>query len=207
MTNLNEQTEPQLEKPGAGLPLMERILLKYYFGPFVAAKNPFSWTEANFQKLHERILLLAESIEPADFETKCLVPRLQGIEDSSRYWSAKMTLEHILIVGTNLREIIIQLSNHANLDLIVDIAKVKPTGQQNREQILSEFRKYCSETIPYLKKNMGDYESPSKLYHPWFGPMSTKMWAWLLVGHGSLHLKQLKEIIKVLEQKKKAASK
>jgi hypothetical protein len=58
------QTEPKLDKPGAGLPLKARMLNQAYY----------------------------KKISRDKLETKVFVPAIQGLEDSSRFWSVAMAL-------------------------------------------------------------------------------------------------------------------
>jgi len=51
-----------------------------------------------------------------------------GIEDSSRYWSVAMALEHLGEVGLNIAVGIVELSRNMTVTVKVDIAELKPKG-------------------------------------------------------------------------------
>src|SRR5262245_52115078 len=91
-----EDPQAQLQPPGAGLPAFELFvsraglrLLKL----FVSREGASRW----FRTEADRVLALARSLDPADATRRVLIPRLAGLEDSSRYWSVCMTLEHLCI--------------------------------------------------------------------------------------------------------------
>jgi len=50
-----------------------------------------------------RILKEAGSVAEGKRDRRVLVPRMRGIEDSSRFWSVNETLEHLLITGLAMR--------------------------------------------------------------------------------------------------------
>ncbi len=80
-------SEPRLEKPGAGLPLGGRILNRLYYGPWVSKRADWESVDRAFTRTNARILELVKKIPHDRLETKILVPPMQGLEDSSRFWS------------------------------------------------------------------------------------------------------------------------
>src|SRR6185369_877237 len=88
--------EPQLARPGAGLPKPELYVARILFAlrRWTSTRDVFS---AVFQKERHAIQQLVRSCGPVSAARRVLIPRVRGLEDSSRYWSVWMTLEHLRI--------------------------------------------------------------------------------------------------------------
>ncbi len=184
----------QLQKPGAGLPFFEALIVKYYFGHYIANKKSAQDNYKTLEIFTHKILSTLEGLSSEQLEQPVLVPKLKGLEDSSRYWSIHMTLEHLLIVGKHMKHILIELSNDRIPPLKVDIAKVKPLGSATSIEVLREFKDFFETVNEDIKKNIGNYDSNSKLYHPWLGETPAKKWHWLLGTHQGIHYNQIKHI-------------
>lgn len=190
--NLNE---PQLDKPGAGVPFFQELAMRLYVGPFVAGQADWDEVDDNFQKLNEKIRKLVGNT-PADRLTKrALVPPQKGLEDSSRYWSVAMCLEHLALVGGHMKTIIIELSHGRVPPVRVDTAAVKPKGEMTGKQAIQVFTKFAETVVSELNAKVKDRKSRAKLKHPWFGPFTAQQWHWLLVGHTLVHYQQIKAIL------------
>jgi hypothetical protein len=194
----NVNAAPQLAPPGAGLPWYHNLMLRFYVGPFVAGRAKWTVSEQTFHKVNGRILKEIEGLTEKQLSTKILVPPQLGLEDSSRYWSIAMVLEHLVIVGEGITQGIMLLSNGKIPPVTVDIAAVKPIGAMSASESVNQFKSFCGEDFKKFLQQVGDKNSPLSLKHPWFGPFKTSQWFWLLGMHGALHLKQIREIKKRL---------
>lgn len=188
----------ELEKPGAALPFLESLFVRYYIGPFVSKK--FTWEEnaARYKKETTKILQLIEGIPAHDLVKKTLVPPIKGIEDSSRNWSIIMTLEHLLIVSGNMAKFVELLSNGIQPEKKVDIAKVKPHEAPDPTQIMEQFKNSVNLAQSTLEK-VKHRNSKLKHYHPWFGRINAGQWFWLMSAHQTLHRTQVEKIIEILK--------
>lgn len=189
----------RLQKPGAGLPLLQRLLLRFYVKPFVAARADWEKDKADFASVNAKILAACDRLNNVELSRRILVPPQAGLEDSSRYWSAAMTLEHMVIVGSGMRDIIIELSQGRVPPVKPDTAKVKPFGRMTAAESLDSFRAFAAGTMEDIDSRLGDRDSATSLDHPWFGAFTARQWHWLLPVHGVIHLKQLREIAKKLK--------
>ncbi len=196
--NQQYQQAPKLAPPGAGIPLLHQLFLRLIVKPFVAAKAPWESSTTSFKKIHSKILKETEGLSHIDLQRRILVPSITGLEDSSRYWSIAMCLEHILIVGNQIKPAIVELSHNREIDKTVSTALVKPLGRNDMDQLISEFTTFVHQTPDEVLKKIKDPESKTTLKHPWFGPFTPKAWYWLLGMHGGIHLKQIREIKKRL---------
>ncbi|HTL12193.1 MAG TPA: hypothetical protein VL588_06885, partial [Bdellovibrionota bacterium] len=102
--------EPQLQKPGAGLPLYQRAYLRLWLKPVVSRRMPREEVRASFDRLAGKLIEKISEIPAELRNTKILVEPIRGLEDSSRYWSLNGVLEHVLIVSQGLETIILMLA-------------------------------------------------------------------------------------------------
>lgn len=191
-------SEPQLQKPGAGLPYFENLFLKHIFMPVTLKIMPWHESQKMFSEQTEKILGLYQSIKPEDRTKKVLIPRLMGLEDSSRYWSANMTLEHIMMVTLGMVNIIEALGAEKTLTSVVNTANVKPKGVSD-EDMVSHF---WEDMHTYAERVGDDFKNKNSVTthaHPWFGPLNTHGWHSLLPIHHNTHRRQLEKIIQGLD--------
>jgi hypothetical protein len=138
------------------------------------------------------ILALAEGTDPSLASQRVLINRLRGLEDSSRYWSLYMTIEHLCIVNRFIIDVINSLLKGQKPQVVVSTAAVKPNEQVN-QNVVTLFRSICDEfnnTFPTTK----NLESNTTLAHPWFGELNAKQWHYFAGFHMSLHRKQMIKI-------------
>src|SRR5688572_24586146 len=124
----------QLAPPGAGIPPLEITLGKLLFTVLRQTKGP-GWATKHFHAEASTMVRLAGSLAPQAANTEVLIPRIAGIEDSSRNWSVLMTLDHLVIVNSAIIEIIESLSSERLYGRRVSIAEVKPRATQSLETI------------------------------------------------------------------------
>jgi len=198
MTSPHPDTEDailkSLDQPGAGVGLLQQMAMRFYIGPFVAAKSDWETDSARFLDSSKNILSLAEGLDDAALSQKILVPPQRGLEDSSRYWSAAMVLEHLMIVGMGLREIIIRLSQGKVPPGKADTARVKPLGQTPPQTVLQNYKSFAEMVLGQIEAGVKDRDGKAVYAHPWFGKFTARQWHWLLAAHNDIHLRQLRAI-------------
>ncbi len=190
--------QPQLDAPGAGIPLHHRLLFRWVVRPRVAARSDWLKNERLFYKIHGQILNEVSTVDMDHWNAKILIEPQRGLEDSSRFWNIKETLEHIVIVGNGIQHLIVELSHNRMPVTEIDTAKVKPLGQLSAEEALNLFETYSTSCVGKINQNKGPALRGLKWMHPWFGPMNAHEWFWLLPIHAGLHLQQIREIKKKL---------
>jgi hypothetical protein len=184
-----------LDKPGAGIPFYQKLFLNLYVKPFISAKSDWDADTRTFTLINSKLLDAVEKLDEAQLSKRVLVPPQRGLEDSSRYWSAAMALEHLLIVGTGVKKIIISLSQGVVPDGKADTATVKPSGTPTAKDILAQYRDFAAKTPAEVDGAVKDRKSKATFAHPWFGAFTAHQWHWLLAVHTGLHLKQVRAII------------
>jgi hypothetical protein len=189
--------QPQLEKPGAGLPFFEALAVRWYIGPFQSRKNDKDKNLRLFSMAGARILKEAASVPEGKRDEKVLVPRMRGIEDSSRFWSVNDTLEHLLITGEGMRTVILALAEGRVTDYVVRIENFKPKGKFAGGDARPAFKDFVEETAKTLAPLKIEDGGLTHL-HPWLGKFNALQWTWLLAGHSGIHLAQLQAIKKGL---------
>jgi len=194
--SLSQDTTPKLAVPGAGIPFHHKVLLRVYVKPFIAAKSSPEASKKTFEKVTEKILKEVEGLTAEELNQKVLVPPQAGLEDSSRFWSIAMTLEHLGIVGRKLSLAVTALSQNLPINEKADIGKLKPFGQMSSAESLQDFKKFALEE--FSKLPLPGLNPGNRFHHPWFGMMNNREWYWLLGVHQGLHLKQIREIKKGL---------
>lgn len=188
--------EPQLEHAGAGLPFLHQVFLRFWVRPFVAAKSNWDADAKTFEVLNARTLEMVRAAPAEKLSVRVLVPPQRGLEDSSRFWSVAMTLDHMAIVGNGIAGLIVQLSRGTVPDQKVSIAAVKPSPDKPFAESLRAFEEFADKTPALLAQKVENRNSVATLDHPWFGPFTAHQWHWLLAAHQAIHLKQIREILK-----------
>ncbi len=185
---------PKLQEPGAGLPFFEWLVSKYW----VVNRMPYqmSWdeTQAFFDREGQKAVKVFESIPSVLREKRILIDRITGIEDSSRYWSPAMVLEHLIIVGALMSEGVIMLSRGVAPESPIGVADVKPLGGTAADQSIALFLEFLATTSHRMAAEVQDRESKTCLAHPWFGSLDLRQWHWLMAAHQRVHRKQLEAI-------------
>lgn len=194
----NENTIPKLAPPGAGVPWPQRMVMKFFIAPFVAGRTDWKLSQTRFDKITAKILREVDNLSEEELTKKVLVPPQTGLEDSSRFWSIAMTLEHLVIVGRQMNYAITELVSGRIPEGKADTAAVKPLGKLSGKQSVDDFRNFTSVDYKNLVKYIGshDHNSNLKFLHPWFGKITAKQWFWVLSIHHGLHLKQIRKIKK-----------
>lgn len=186
---------PQLEAPGAGLPRMELYISRVGFrlmSVFLSRRRANRW----FQSEAEKILAIVRSLSPEQAARRVLIPRLSGLEDSSRYWSVYMTLEHLCIVDSEIARVTETLAAGHTVPEVVSTAAVKPSDTADTSTI-SHFEQISRDYATRLDA-VKDSRSRLTLRHPWFGELGVTNWHQLGALHHRIHRKQIERIIQLL---------
>lgn len=189
------ETEPQLQPPGAGLPRVELFFAQVGFRALnlvVSRRRASAW----FRAEADRILGLVRALDPAAAARRVLVPRVAGLEDSSRYWSAYMVLEHLVTVDTGIGGVIATLAGGAAPDATVNTADFKPSPAAYATAI-DRFEAVARDYLARVDA-VPDLRTKVRFPHPWFGPLSAIGWHRLAAMHHRIHRKQLERVVALL---------
>jgi hypothetical protein len=192
-----QEPEVQLQPPGAGLPAVELFVARLGFRAlnlFLSRKGASAW----FRAEADRILELARSLKPEDVTRRVLVPRLRGLEDSSRYWSVCMTLEHLVIVDSAISGVIEALVAGVVPARETSTADVKPSPTADGA-VIGRFEATARDYLARVGA-LSDLRTKVSYRHPWFGPLSGLGWHRMAALHHRIHRKQAERIIRLLPQ-------
>jgi len=192
MNALSPIVEPKLAAPGAGLPWLELKIARFGFG-LLSRRMTRAKSNALLNKEWAAIL---ELVRPCNSETgskRVLINRLRGMEDSSRYWSVFMTLDHLRIVNLGIADAIRLLGQGKVPERRADTAAVKPSPDAAID-VLDDFELSCK-LIERCAARVTDLKTKTHYDHPWFGPLDAAGWYFLAGFHLGLHRMQIERII------------
>lgn len=187
------QPPPRLAPPGAGIPTLERLI----GGTILAINRRLgSRTRFNAQFARERaaIASLCANNPDESLRRRVLIPRLRGLEDSSRYWSVWMTLDHLRIVNTQIANVIDALIRGHIPPGKASTAAVKPSESVDAS-IIDAYSAACDHLIAVVdsKPNL---RTTIRFAHPWFGPLDAAGWNAMAAMHMGIHRAQIDRILR-----------
>lgn len=191
-----QPTPPKLAKPGAGLPFFEAFVARYYLLPRTFRRMSWEKADAVFQKQGRILVELSQGLSADRLQTPVLIARIAGIEDSSRFWSPGMVLEHLIIVGTKMMRAIVELSNGVVPAERADVAAVKPKGAYGPGAV-GVFQSFLAQYADTMNREVRDRNSPATFRHPWFGELNAHQWHCIAALHQGIHRKQMQKILGV----------
>ncbi|MDL5050753.1 hypothetical protein QQ054_32660 [Oscillatoria amoena NRMC-F 0135] len=190
-------TQTALQAPGAGLPPAEAFISRHVIFPAMNLALSDARARALFLQEGAQIARMAGRLDHVRLERRVLIPRIRGIEDSSRNWSVAMTIEHLLITGPSMKELILTLRRGQEFHVKVDTADVKPTGK-GLENIVGRFEAFQEEFDRDIKIPFEKSELIQRHVHPWFGPLNARQWNVLAALHTRIHRRQIEWIIALI---------
>lgn len=190
--------EPRLQSPGAGLPWIEALLAKYWILPRHSRKMSWDQSVDWYRIETKKILNLAHGVPKEKWATRVLVPRVRGLEDSSRNWSILETFEHLMRVGEGMAGAVHELGHGRVPNISIQVAAFKPKGALSVQNGEMQFSSCCDRIVEKLTAPTIDRKSNARLYHPWFGDIPAFQWNWLCASHQWIHRAQMIEITKRL---------
>ncbi|MBK8038000.1 MAG: DinB family protein [Verrucomicrobiaceae bacterium] len=189
---MNSPNAPTLAAPGAGLPAPELWIARGLF----ALKRRFGSREAftaRFEQERATIRQLLPTCGPARRGEQVLIPRLCGLEDSSRFWSVWMTLEHLRITNTVFATVIQSLVHGQVPTKKASTADVKPRADLTAD-VEAAYEASCDELLTTVAA-ISDLKTAAKYAHPWFGPLDAAGWHALTATHMAIHRTQIARIV------------
>jgi hypothetical protein len=187
--------EPKLGAPGAGLPWPELKIAKFGFH-FLNRRMTREKSSALLNKERAAILELARPCNAETGSHRVLIKRIPGMEDSSRYWSVFMTLDHLRIVNLSVADAIRLLGQGKVPERRADTAAVKPSPEAAID-VIDDFELSCK-LIERCATRVADLKTKARYAHPWFGPLDAAGWYFLAGFHLGLHRQQIEKILQQL---------
>jgi hypothetical protein len=198
---MNETPEPKLAPPGAGLPKVELLVARGLFAWRLLRGNR-EFFNADFQREQEAIRALIQSCDDESGAERVLIDRVPGLEDSSRYWSVWMTLEHLRIIHGSLKGIIGTLAKEVAPPGKASTAAVKPAAGITMA-VIPEYEKSCDDLLATVAA-IPNLKTRARFAHPWFGPLDAAGWHAMAGNHLAIHRKQIERILSGLPRRRPA---
>jgi hypothetical protein len=183
---------PNLPAWRAGLPKPELWIARLLFVTRRLTGNRDSFT-ARFQQERETFRSLLSSLDAESAARRVLIRRPRGLEDSSRYWSAWMTLDHLRIIHGSIIGIIGALTKGVAPPGEASTARVKPSPAVTAT-VVAEYEKSCDDLLS-LVASSPDLNTKARYAHPWFGPLNAHGWLCLTAMHHGVHHRQLARVL------------
>jgi hypothetical protein len=179
---------PQLAAPGAGLPAPELFIARVLF----RLRRLFSshaGARLRFQRERNLIRMLAGQCSPESGTERVLIRRVPGLEDSSRFWSVWMTLDHLRIVNGEMARVIRALTSGIMPEGTASTAAVKPSPDAKAD-VVPAYEQSC-DALPASVAGSASLRTQLRFAHPWFGPMDAAGWHVLAGDHMGIHRTQI----------------
>ena len=189
---MQTEQEPTLQAPGAGLPWLENRIARIMLGWKSRLGTPANFI-AQFSNERRRIYALIKNCGDDQLSQRVLIARLPGLEDSSRYWSVAMTLDHLRIVHHAFIGILTALSNETIPPGKASTAAVKPSVNVGAEAIAA-YEESCDALLT-CAADIREFNTKARYIHPWFGPMDAHRWLALSSSHMAIHRRQIERIL------------
>ena len=191
--NNDASPSPVLAPPGAGLPAPELFFARLLFGCFRRSQDR-SAVGRLLGEDRDRVLALVRPLPPETAARRVLIDRLRGMEDSSRFWSPWMTVEHLRIVNGAVAATMAALLKGDVPARKASTADVKP-GACLGADCVDGFEESCR-AIERVVASASDLRTRAKFAHPWFGPLDAAGWHAMAAFHMRLHRKQIEAILR-----------
>lgn len=188
---------PQLQAPGAGVPAWQRLAGKYVLLPFWCLRCSWERVPDVLEAQASGLLRVASSLSDEQLQRRVLVPPQIGLEDSSRYHSYSMVLEHLTIVGHAVTRIVVDLSCARRPAGVVRTADLKPRGLAPAVA-LAGYRNMLAAFRHAALDECEDRRSRTRFEHPWFGPLNAFQWLCFAPFHQVIHVAQARAIRRLL---------
>jgi len=183
---------PNLAPPGAGIPAIERLV-----GGAIFAFNRWRGTRerftSQFQRERDAIGRQYRDVDPRTLNQRVLIPRLRGLEDSSRYWSVWMTLDHLRIVNSQMTQVIAALTHGRVPENKASTAAVKPRPDVGPD-VQRAYEESCDRFLAFTA-SCSTLCTPVRYAHPWFGPLDGAGWHAMAGMHMAIHRAQITRIL------------
>ena len=187
----------KFEKAGAGLPEFERLFIRVFLVPIVRISMNWTISRLLIKREIKIIKKLLNNISNKQLQQKMSIQRTFAIEDNSRQFSVNEVLEHLVIAGTLVKNVIETLSKEKEVDFDIKIENVKP--KENKENQLKYFLEFYQDYDKFIK-NLPKKQSKTTKAHPWFVKFNNFDWNIFMFMHTFIHRRQIEAILNKLKR-------
>jgi hypothetical protein len=201
MTHDAPSTPVLLQPPGKGLPFLEQILSRYVFLPMACALMSNREAIETLVVEGQTMVRWIEAASEEEIQQPVLIPKITGIEDSSRYWSALMTLEHLKITSNLMTTTIEALARGEQSSLpVARVEAVKPNTALQKEIVIQEYQQFLNTYPDKMNTLVPHFSKENRHQHPWFWKLNAHEWLCINTLHHRIHKKQVQLILKSFQK-------
>ena len=183
------------DDPNSGLPPFEQFYLNAFFKIGCAFSSDASVLK-NFENSSRDILVAVDENDLGILSQQMLIPRLQGIEHSSRNWSVLMVLDHLAQVNKSIMDTIRTLRNDSQPFQKIHIADFKPNPDVDAD-VIERFRDVNGRYLNFVRSHM-PLKTNLLWEHPWFGLLNGHQWHCLAAVHQRIHRRQIFKVLAMI---------
>lgn len=191
-TSYGVRPMPESEPARSGLPLFEQFYLNLFFKIDCSIRSDKS-ALAEFEASSRDILQVVDSNDLGVLSQEILLPRLQGLQDSSRNWSVLMVLDHLATVNKAIMDTIRSLRSGSHPFEEIALANFQPDENAGADAI-EKFRETNRRYWSFAKSHQPLRTGLTHL-HPWFGELDGHAWHCLAAAHQKIHRRQIYKIL------------
>jgi uncharacterized damage-inducible protein DinB len=184
-------------KAGAGLPEKERLFIRVFLVPIVRITMNWTISRLLIKREVKIIKKLLNNISNKQLQQKMSIKRTFAIEDNSRQFSVNEVLEHLVIAGTLIKNVIETLSQEKEVNFDIKIENVKP--KENKANQLEDFLKFYQDYDNFII-NLPKKQSKMTKEHPWFVKFNNFDWSIFMFMHTFIHRRQIEAILDELKR-------
>jgi hypothetical protein len=107
-----------------------------------------------------------------------------------------MVLEHLVIIGDRVLEILVELTHGRIPRGTVSTAELKPAGAGTPPAALESFLAFLERLRRGTADPTIDTGAAQRFPHPWFGPLRARQWLAFLPMHQRIHIRQARRILR-----------
>ena len=189
---------PRLAPPGAGVPLWQRLGGRYLLLPHFRRRISWDGAPDMLDEQGRSLIEMAAGRSESELTEPVLVPPQIGLEDSSRFFSYAMVLEHLTIIGDAIGRIVVELSHSRTPPGVVRTADLKPRGGRSAADAQGAYRDMIEGFRKRTLTEVGDRNSRLRFPHPWFGSLTAFDWLCFAPFHQTIHIEQATRILRRL---------
>lgn len=183
---------PSLQSPGAGLPKGELVVARMLFA-VARWRSSRDGATARFAQERQAIRALIAGCDSRSGAQRVLIRRVAGMEDSSRFWSVWMTLDHLRIIHLSFARVIGALVQGNAPAGQASTAAVKPSIEATVE-VIAPYEASCDALLA-SSAAAPDLKTRARFTHPWFGSLDAAGWYALTGVHLKIHRQQIERIL------------
>ncbi|MEM1424713.1 MAG: hypothetical protein AAGH64_12020 [Planctomycetota bacterium] len=191
-----QTAEPRLAPPGAGVPAWQRWMMKPVV-PLLPVVLPPARAARVARATKDAMVTRVRGMGP-DATRRTLIAPMTMLEDSSRYWSGAMVLEHVALVADAGAELVRAMLDDEPAPFEASTSEVKPAGGMTVDESVAFLeeadRRWSGIASRVARLTRDERARAGGAPHPWFGVLDASRWIAFEALHRRVHAEQLARV-------------